>query len=596
MLLILPKSTESHLKWEKILADQQKNLEDISSKYFIDKGLSKSIIPKNATSGYFEGHIYNIQDAILKPQTNEPKTIQLKQSLSRLHGQFLLTLYDVKNEIFTTAIDKFGIKDCYYLNTNEVLIVSSTLKSILKYVNNPSVNPQAIFNYLYFHCIPSPLTIFNEIKKLEPGSFLTMNNNKVECHRYWAPEFKLHSTQSINELSTELMDKLTSAVSKTHPDDKTGSFLSGGLDSSTVTGIFSGLAPEKVDAYTMGFEEAGYDETEFAEAAAKHFDVKLNHYYVTPQDVAMAFSNVIQSCEEPFGNSSIIPTYLCAKFAKDQGKSLLLAGDGGDELFAGNERYLRQLVFNHYDKIPDFVKNLILEPLFVNNTVIPKLPVARKISRYIEQAKVPMPERMETYNLLNQFSHSTMFNDEFLQTIDTSAPVKAIEETYKVDTNADFLQQMLYSDWKFTLADNDLKKVNTACRLAGIDVAYPFLDDDVVEFSTHIPSNLLIKNNTLRYFYKETIKDFLPDEIINKKKHGFGLPFGEWLKKSPELQNHIYKNLNDFKSRNILKEDFIDEIIEKHRTQHAGYYGVFVWIIAVLEEWLSANIDKPALN
>jgi len=601
MLIIIPKSKNAAQHWTKASKDNSKYQQISTSLFALNNTNSYQTGINNEYSYFHQGYIRDKQNRTTEKAidniTGNINTTSLTSALAQLKGRFFLGIHNSKTDVFLAAIDKIGKKDCYYFNNEDELIVSDSLKEIQNTVNGKlTINPQAIFNYFYFHCIPSPLTIFNEIKKLEPGSCLKLENGKITSALYWQPQFRHTSSKNIPEQSAELKQKLKKAITNSNPDSSSASFLSGGLDSSTITGMFSSIMPEKADAFTMGFEEAGYDETEFAEAAAQHFNVNLNHYYVTPQDVANAFSHVTQACDEPFGNSSIIPTYLCAKFAKDQGKTMLLAGDGGDELFAGNERYLRQLTFNHYDKIPSLLKTTLLEPLFLKAPLIPKLPVLRKISRYIEQAKVPMPERMETYNLLNQFPHEAMFNSDFLQKIDTSAPVKAIEETYKVDTNADFLQQMLYSDWKFTLADNDLKKVNTACRLAGINVEYPFLDEDVVEFSSQIPPNLLIKNNTLRYFYKEAIKDFLPDEIINKKKHGFGLPFGEWLKKSPELQNHIYKNLNNFKSRNILNENFVDEIIDKHRTQHAGYYGVFVWVIAVLEEWLYANVDTQQLN
>ena len=144
---------------------------------------------------------------------------------------------------------------------------------------------------------------------------------------------------------------------------------------------------------------------------------------------------------------------------------------------------------------------------------------------------------------------------------------------------------MLFLDWKITLADNDLRKVGRMCELEGIDVLYPFLDDDVVTFANQIPPSLKLRRLKLRYFFKRALRDFLPTEILTKSKHGFGLPFGEWLKTSPLLQDSIYSNLEDLKKRKIVKADFIDEIIETHRTDHAAYYGTMVWILAMLEQW-----------
>ena len=350
------------------------------------------------------------------------------------------------------------------------------------------------------------------------------------------------------------------------------------------------IADRKVSTYTMGFEEAGYDETGFARIASEHFGTDLKSYYVTPNDILAAFSKVIRYYDEPFGNSSAIPAYCCAKFAREDGATDLLAGDGGDELFAGNERYAKQFVFEHYQKVPKFLRKTLLEPFIMNDSIASLSKIIAKAKSYIEQANTPMPKRMERYSFINYFSAEKIFKEEFLQAIDQELPSKQRKTEYDRPQNASMLNRMLYMDWKFTLADNDLIKVSTACELAGIKVHYPMLDDTLIELSTKVPSDEKLKGDELRHYYKNTVKNFLPDEIINKSKHGFGLPFGEWLKKSPELQKKMYDNLDKIKNRNIFNPEFIDEIMHIHRTQQAAsYYGTMVWILAVLEEWLSSR-------
>ena len=202
-----------------------------------------------------------------------------------------------------------------------------------------------------------------------------------------------------------------------------------------------------------------------------------------------------------------------------------------------------------------------------------------------------MPDRMERYNFINQFGANHIFRSDFVQSVDIHLPINEKQKVYGRPKNATLLNRMLYMDWKFTLADNDLVKVTTACDLAGIRVHYPMLDDKLVMLSTLIPSNIKMKNGReLRSFYKHALHGFLPSQIIDKKKHGFGLPFGEWLKKSPMLQEHIYDNLLDLKDRNYIDSTFIDRIIDIHRTDKAaGYYGTMVWILAVLQEWLTSK-------
>jgi asparagine synthase (glutamine-hydrolysing) len=151
---------------------------------------------------------------------------------------------------------------------------------------------------------------------------------------------------------------------------------------------------------------------------------------------------------------------------------------------------------------------------------------------------------------------------------------------------------MLYLDWKFTLADNDLRKVNRMCEVSGIDVRYPMLDNELIEFSTKIPPDMKIKGFKLRYFFKQALKDFLPPEIIAKRKHGFGLPFGEWLRVSPPLQELAYDSLRALKTRGYLRPEYIDRLIGEHQTDHAGFYGSMIWTLVMLEIWLKAHTVK----
>jgi asparagine synthase (glutamine-hydrolysing) len=196
---------------------------------------------------------------------------------------------------------------------------------------------------------------------------------------------------------------------------------------------------------------------------------------------------------------------------------------------------------------------------------------------------------LETYNYFYRESLDDIINKEFFNAINKELPLTIMQNAYNRVDSASTLNRMLMLDWKQTLADNDLRKVNKMCELAGIKVQYPMLDGDLIEFSTKIPSNLKIKGQQLRYFYKYAMRDFLPAEIINKPKQGFGLPFGVWLSNSPKLKEIAYDSLTDFKKRPYLAPNYIDLLIEKHQKEHAAFYGVFVWVIMMLELWLKSR-------
>jgi asparagine synthase (glutamine-hydrolysing) len=209
--------------------------------------------------------------------------------------------------------------------------------------------------------------------------------------------------------------------------------------------------------------------------------------------------------------------------------------------------------------------------------------------RYVEQANVALPQRLESYNHLEAWDGAGIFAAGFLESIDVTRPTAHLHERFAEARDCDYLDRLLYLDWKFTLADNDLRKVTTMCDLAGVDVEFPFLDQEVVEVSLRVPSAMKIRRLQLRHFYKQAMRGFLPDEIIEKEKHGFGLPFGEWLRTSQRLQDLIYSALGDLAKRNIVQPHFIDELIARHRDDHAGYYGNAVWVLMALEMWFRSS-------
>ncbi len=509
--------------------------------------------------------------------------------LADLNGSFSLALYDSNKQITLLSIDRMGIEQMHYSCIGQQLLFSTSLREISNLpVISKRILPQSVFNYFYFHCIPSPYTIYDGILKLKPAEVLIFKNGSLSTDCYWTPAFSEKNKLSANDLKSGIRTSLDAAMRELSGNPQTGAFLSGGTDSSTLAGLLKEHHPGEAPVFSIGFEEQGYDEMEYAKIAVNKFGNKHYQYYVNFDDVLTLIDKIPRVYEEPFGNSSVVPTYAAATLAKQNGVSHLLGGDGGDELFGGNERYTTQKLFGVYTKIPKWLRAILLEPVFLNS-IAQATPLAKKINSYIKQAKISMPMRMQTYNILHTQPANSIFDSHYLSDIDVQQPISLLSDTYNQVPDASLLNKMLYLDWKFTLADNDIRKVNTMCHAADVEVAYPFLDNRVVDSSIQVPSNLKIKGLRLRSFYKDTYSDFLPPEIISKPKHGFGLPFGVWLKKDPRLQNRVHDALSNLKSRNMFQNQFLDDLIQKHRSEHAAYYGTFVWVLAVLELWLDAH-------
>ena len=508
---------------------------------------------------------------------------------SQIFGSFCCAVVDTRNDRVLIGIDRLGQQSLYYSDAGDRLFFGHSASSVLAQDNREhGLLNQGVYNYVYFHMVPGPGTVFRGLKKLPAAHYIDYSDGCFQVANYWKPSFSEATGDTFESLSDRLMQTLRSAVKNCLPRQGTvGSFLSGGLDSSTVTGLLAEISDRQAEAYSIGFSAEGYDEMAFARITARHFGVKLNEYYVTPQDVVDALPIIATSYDEPFGNSSALPAYFCARMAVENNVTTLFAGDGGDELFAGNERYIKQRVFQHYARVPGILRKGLLEPAI--RAMPDSLPLVSKASSYIAQANTPLPDRLQSYNFLHRHAASDIFSASFLSDVDVTEPIELLRSIYQKPDDASELNRMLYLDWQITLADNDLRKVSHMCDVAGVDVVYPMLDDALVELSALVPSSWKIKGANLRYFFKQATKGWLPTETINKTKQGFGLPFGVWMQTYTPLRELAYDNLQSLKKRGFIRADFIDRTISMHQSEHAAYYGELVWIFTVFELWLQGR-------
>lgn len=510
--------------------------------------------------------------------------------LGSIGGAFSLAIIDEPSGRAFLAVDRFAVRPLAYTVVDDCLIFGSSLDSIRAHpLTKAEINPQSVYNYAYFHMIPGPGTIYKRIFRIPAGHYVEFAGGEVAVKPYWEMRFEEHRTESFETLKQQFRSIIESSVARLAKDQQTGTFLSGGTDSSTVAGVLGRVTGQRARTYSIGFDAQGYDEMEYARIAAKHFNTDHHEYYVTPQDVLDSVSGLADVHDQPFGNSSAVPTFYCARQAKADGIELLLGGDGGDELFGGNTRYAKQRVFSLYETLPADLRRHLIEPLVRRTPVVSRVPVASKVWSYIQQASVPMPARMETYNLLERLGASNVFTADFLSLVDTDNPHKQLAATYNAAHAESLINRMLALDFKFTLTDNDLPKVTRSCGLAQMPVEFPLIDDPLVAFSASLAPSLKLKGLKLRYFFKEALRDFLPAEIITKKKHGFGLPVGEWLVSYAPLAALAREHLHDLGKRGVIRSEFIADITERRLSAHSGYYGTLVWVLLMLEAWLKAR-------
>ncbi|GMQ88817.1 MAG: asparagine synthase (glutamine-hydrolyzing) [Gammaproteobacteria bacterium] len=513
------------------------------------------------------------------------------KALHGLRGSYAIVIADEKRRRLLLSTDRIGMQNLYFARSGQHVLFSTSLSRL---ICHPDVNRehdlQALYDYLYFHFIPAPKTIYAGVERVLPGHCALFDGSGMRQEICNHLHYEADPAFEFKTYKDKLSEHIKSAVhSDIGEENRCGAFLSGGVDSSTVCGALAGLTDTPVHAYSIGFDQEGFDEISYARTVAAHFGLKHHVYYVTPEDIRDALPQLAAACDLPFGNSSIIPSYYCAKIARENGEQILLAGDGGDELFAGNYRYAKQLVFQHYHRLPQTLRRYVFETLVdLVPSALDKGPLG-KLCSYVRQAQLPLPERMETYNLLEWFGAEQVLNPDLLGKIDRNGPLAQLRQVFNGADADNILNRMLALDMKFTIADNDLVKVNTAGSLAGIDIRYPLLDDNVVDLSLTLPASQKIHGSKLRYFFKNAVSDVLPEETIKKTKHGFGLPFGHWVSTNPALKELVFESLASLKQRDFIRPDFIDRLVSSHLQEHPGYFGTMIWVFVMLELWLESH-------
>ena len=519
-------------------------------------------------------------------------TAQGAAGLAEVKGAFGLLVVDARAARVLLAVDRFSRETAAYRHVDGVLAFSDRADAVPGHARE--LDPQSLYDYLYFHCVPAPATIYRGVQRLREASLVEATHGALREARHWEPDYAVHARPGLAQLSTRFRALVRAAVmEEAAHGERLGCFLSGGTDSSTVAGMLQEIAQEPVRTYSIGFDAQGYDEMEYARIAARHFRTDHHEYYVTPQDVVAAAPALARSFDQPFGNSSVLPAYFCARLAAGDGVTRMLAGDGGDELFGGNTRYRMQQLLDVYQRLPEVLRVRVLEPLAHGPLRSTRVPLVRHAAGYVRHASAAMPGRMESFNLLARVGAATILAPGVLQGVDPEWPRRQQGLTYAEGAAPHLIDRMLRYDWRYTLADSDLPKVRAATAQAGVGVGYPLLCDELVDFSLALAPRHKVRGWQLRWFFKHALRDFLPVPILRKKKHGFGLPFGPWALRHAALNELASDSLALLERRDMLRKGFRDELMRELLPAHPSYYGELVWILMMLAHWLEAHAGAP---
>ena len=554
----------------------------------------------------FHGNLYPEKDGADAGASHDPAKEMLERYLvsgtsflPTLRGEFALALWDSGAETLHVATDRFRVNPVIYGGDSGRLLFASRMRAIERAPIQISrtILDRALVDVLVSSAIPTPDTIYREFHKLPPGCLLTCRRGEVSVETYWDIDFRAPSKKPKRELAEEVRDSLRDAVAvRLHADggpDRVGAFLSGGIDSSTVTGLMTQIAGRPIRSFTIGFGEERFNEMSYARIAARAFGAEHHEYFVSPKDTAEALPIVVDEFDEPFGNASAVPTYFCAKMAKEHGVSVMYAGDGGDELFGGNDRYSFNQVFDYWTRVPAFLREPLLKPSILGLARALPFGVFSRAGKYVDRASLPVVERMVSYDLLHTIPLHDLMSDATLARLGHYDAARMMSFYYEHALGTTHLDRHLYLDLKVAIADNDLFKVNRMTESAGVAVRYPFLDARVADAAARVPAALKMRGRKLRVFFKDAYRDLLPPEVIQKTKHGFGLPISIWLRTDPKLNGMMQDLVLGPRSlsRGYFRRATLERMIAEHRTDETSFYGDALWNLMVLELWHRRHRD-----
>jgi len=518
--------------------------------------------------------------------------------IHRLRGAFALAIWDKQKKSLLLAVDRFRIKPlCYAVGSGDIVFASHPRALFASRRIEKSVNLKAIVQYLNFTAIPAPYTAYGGVEKLPQGTYLLWSDGQARTIRYWQMTYPEDARSSTSQLAEELLDRMEESVRVTSAEilsPKLGCFLSGGTDSSSITGLLTRIRQSPVQTFSVGFSEQRFNELDYAQTASQYFGAHHVQSVLGPDEVLKTIPVIVSAYDEPFGNASALPTYHCQVLAREHGIDVMLAGDGGDELFGGNERYSTDQIYQVYQRIPAILRRRLVEPLafgFPNSA-----EAIRKIQRYIRRANTGHPERYCEWLLLQYFEPEQVLGPKMLLRNGDADLLAVPRALYRAAPAHSELNRLLYVDAQMTLGDNDIPKVVRTGELAGVSVRFPYLDHRLAEFSGRLPVHLKLRGFEKRYLFKQATRQLLPREILRKKKHGFGLPIGLWLRSDPKLRGMAEEILFDSRTyqRGYFQRSFIEQLFRLMDGDDKTFFGDLLWLFVMLELWHRHHLEGKA--
>ncbi|HKX83814.1 MAG TPA: asparagine synthase (glutamine-hydrolyzing) [Pyrinomonadaceae bacterium] len=556
----------------------------------------------------FNGEIYNYQELRAdldkrghKFYTNSDTEAILhlydefgEQCLQYLRGMFAIAIWDDREKSLFLARDRVGKKPILYSHQpNGDLIFGSEFQALLRHpAVSREVDDQAIDAYLSYLCVPAPMTAYRSIRKLEPGHWLLWKEGRTETKRYWLPDFSKKIDISEEDAITETTRILRESTRlRMISEVPLGAFLSGGVDSSTVVALMARESSKPVKTFSIGFEEQDFSELKYAKRVAEHVGAEYNEFIVRPNAIDV-LPTLVEHYGEPYADSSAIPTYYVSRETRRH-VTVALNGDGGDESFAGYERYAAMRIAEQYHRLPRMLRKAFVEaPVNLLPTSELKRSRFRDAKRFLQAASLPKTERYFRWmSTFNRDAKNDMYTREFGQTVAEQNPSAYMDLWFAKANGSGILDATLLNDLMTYLPNDLLVKVDIASMANSLEARSPFLDHKVIEFAASLPEQLKMRRFETKSLLKKVAARLVPAEVIYRRKMGFGVPIGKWFR--GEMRDFVRSVL--LSERALNRGIIRPEVLVRHVDQHtAGErdHAFQIWTFLMLELWFQRFIDK----
>lgn len=556
----------------------------------------------------FNGEIYNFQELRKDLQkrghgfrTNSDTEVLIHlyedegvECLRKLRGMFAFALWDNCREILFCARDRMGKKPFCYTLTPQALVFGSEIKAITADADiSVAPNYHAIDQYLTYQFVPSPLTAFKGIKRLRPGEYLTCDlKGNLKTKRYWELSHSTKTNARPEEIERELLHRLRESVRmRTISDVPLGAFLSGGIDSATIVALMAQESAQPVKTFSIGFEEGeNFNELPFARLLADRYCTEHHELIVKP-DAAELLPLLVWHYNEPFADSSALPTYYVSQMTR-KNVTVALSGDGGDESFAGYQNYATILRWNSLDVCPLWFRKSFATACSALLSQFPNHNYAARLRRalgLLEAANVKN-RRLQFGTILKAEEKRLAYTQLFKEKISTPPVPEDPLQSFIFEDNMDPLDWLMRHDQNFYLPDCLMVKTDIASMANSLEVRCPFLDHEFVEFAATIPARLKRDGSGGKKILKRAVAELLPAEIINKPKTGFGLPVANWFRKelAPLLEGVLLDEISQ--RRGLFEQSLLKKMVNEHRDGRRDWSNR-LWAFLFLELWFREFID-----